>query len=957
MIGGNGNLIPQGIVALWGFFLGGFVWGEESAVFSEEERQWWAVQPVAEVVVPAGEANAVDFFVKRKLKEAGLEMAKPASAEELIRRISFDLHGLPPAPDKVRDFKVAFQVDEDRAVEELIERLLGSPRYGERWGQHWLDIVRYSDSDGYRADDFRPDAFRYRDYVVRAFNDDKRYDDFVREQLAGDEIAAGEPERVAATGFLRHGVYEWNQRNAEMQREIMINEITNVTGEVFMGMGIGCAQCHDHKFDPILQKDYFALQAFLSSVYWPDDRHHETKDGVSKYEEDRSKWEEATAKIRAEMRSLVAEGERRKYQSRVKTFPPKVQEICAKPWGEKSSYDRQISFLVERQARREVRTQAKPEQVLKKESVVRLRYQELSQELGGFDHLKPQSLSKAFLSTDTGREAAEVKLKGKVIDPAFLEILGGEKPTIKIRENTTGRRTALADWIVRKDHPTTARVMVNRIWQHHFGKGIAASPNDFGMLGERPTHPELLDWLAGEFMAGGWKMKRMHRLVMTSQAYRQTARFEPSHLQDQIDPDNHLFWRFPPKRLSAEQIRDAMLAVSGELKHRNGGAAKGSATPVRSIYVKKMRNTPDRILQCFDSPSGFASEPDRQNTTTPTQSLLMANSEWPLARARALAGRVLGAKMLASEDELERAFALAWGRKATAEEVRAGMAFLRSQRKMTGEERKKNEKSQERGLLALGDDFEGAEELLGGGVNGAFSLVPGSDHEGLEFRELRLYEEQFTVMAVVRLEGIHRDAKVNTLAAQWNGDQEKGGWAMGVTSTKSAYGERNFIVQLVGQNAGGDLEYEVVASGLEVPLEVPVMMAISIGSQADGTGVVRFFLKDLSKSGGAMKTAVVGHKMVAGILGGECEFSVGTRKGGSHFWKGLVARLAVIPEALGELDFQKKGVIDLKIREVGVLPDGVRWTSGKKGLEKHQDVALVDFCHALLSSNEFLYLH
>ncbi|MFT6862517.1 MAG: hypothetical protein ACJAVK_001075 [Akkermansiaceae bacterium] len=909
------------------------------------------------MVVPTGEANAVDFFVKRKLKEAGLEMAKPANAEELIRRISFDLHGLPPAPDGVRDFKVSFQADEDSAVEELIERLLGSPRYGERWGQHWLDIVRYSDSDGYRADDFRPDAFRYRDYVVRAFNDDKRYDDFVREQLAGDEIVAGEPERMAATGFLRHGVYEWNQRNAEMQREIMINEITNVTGEVFMGMGIGCAQCHDHKFDPILQKDYFALQAFLSSVYWPDDRHHETKDGVSKYEEDRRKWEEATAEIRAEMRSLVAEGERRKYQSRVQTFPPKVQEIFAKPWGEKSSYDRQISFLVERQARREVRTQAKPEQVLKKESVARLRYQELSQELGGFDHLKPPSLSKAFLSTDTGREAAEVKLKGKVIDPAFLEVLGGEKPTIKIRENTTGRRTALADWIVRRDHPTTARVMVNRIWQYHFGKGIAASPNDFGMLGEKPTHPELLDWLAGEFMAGGWKMKRMHRLVMTSQAYRQTARFEPSHLQDQTDPDNHLLWRFPPKRLSAEQIRDAMLAVSGELKHRNGGAAEGSATPVRSIYVKKMRNTPDRILQCFDSPSGFASEPDRQNTTTPTQSLLMANSEWPLARARALAGRVLGAKLLASEEELERAFALAWGRKATAEEVSAGMAFLRSQRKMTGEERKKNEESQERGLIALGDDFEGAEELLGDGVNGAFSLVPGSDHEGLEFRELRLNDEQFTVMAVVRLEGIHRDAKVNTLAAQWNGDQEKGGWAMGVTSTMSAYGERNFIVQLVGQNADGNLEYEVVASGLEVPLKVPVMMAVSIGSQADGTGVVRFFLRDLSKSGGAVKTTVVGHKIVAGILGGESEFSVGTRKGGSHFWKGSVARLAVIPEALGELDFQKKGVIDLKIREVGVLPDGMHWTSGKKGPEKHQDVALVDFCHALLSSNEFLYLH
>ena len=671
--------LPELVVVLL-LLLGGVVRGEKISGFSDEEKAWWAVQPVAEVVVPIGERNVVDYFVKRKLDRLGLKLAKPAGAEELIRRIYFDLHGLPPSPDEVRAFKRSFQGDEDGAVEELIERLLDRPRYGERWGQHWLDVVRYADSDGYRADDFRPNAYQYRDYVVRAFNDDKPYDDFVREQLAGDEIAEGDLERIVATGFLRHGVYEWNQRDAEMQREIMINEITNVTGEVFMGIGIGCAQCHDHKFDPILQKDYFALQAFLSSVYWPDNRRYETDDERLRYEEDQRRWEEATVDIRAEMKSLIGEAEREKYDFRVKTFPPVVQEIFAKPWDEKSAYERQISLLVERQAEREVVMLAKPEKVFKKESVERTRYDELTEKLALFDHLKPLTRPGLFFSTDTGPNAAEVRSKGEVVSPAFLELLGGEEPAIEVRKNTTGRRTALAEWIVREDHPMTARVMVNRLWQHHFGRGLVASPNDFGTLGEKPTHPELLDWLAKSFVDGGWKIKRLHKMIMMSMAYRQTARFEPGSFQDQFDPDNRLLWRFPPRRLDAEQIRDAMLAVSGELKHRDGGGPVGSMMPVRSLYVKKMRNTPDRILQCFDSPSRFASEPDRQNTTTPTQSLFIVNDEWPLARARALARKILGGQPSASEDELKQAIELVFGRGATDEEVIAGVKFLETQR-------------------------------------------------------------------------------------------------------------------------------------------------------------------------------------------------------------------------------------------------------------------------------------
>ncbi len=923
--------------------------------FTEEEKAWWAVQPVVKVVVSGEEEDAADIFVKRKLKAAGLKMAEPASAEELVRRVYFDLHGLPPAPEEVGDFKRAFEDDEDEAVEELLERLLASPRYGERWGQHWLDVVRYADSDGYRADDLRPSAFRYRDYVIRAFNEDKPYDDFVREQLAGDEISPGDPGKVSATGFLRHGVYEWNQRNAEMQREIMINEITNVTGEVFLGMGIGCAQCHDHKFDPILQKDYFAMQAFLSSVYWPDDRYHATEAERTKYEEDHGKWEEATKVIRAEMKMLVGAGEKKIYDLRVKTFPPGVQEMFGKPREEQSAYERQISFLVERQAVREVRTLAKPEQVLDQESTERLRYEELVEELAGFDHLKPKQLPGAFVSSDTGTEAAVVKMKGKEVEPAFLELLGGEKPVIEAKEETTGRRSALAEWIVREDNPFTARVMANRIWQHHFGNGIASSPNDFGILGGNPTHPELLDWLAGELVKGGWKIKRMHKMIMMSAAYRQTARFEPSNAHVTIDPGNSLLWRFPPGRLSAEQIRDAMLAVSGELRHREGGVAQGSAVSVRSIYLKKMRNTPDRVLQCFDSPSGFSSEPDRLHTTTPMQSLLLANSEWPLMRARAMAKRVLGSREIVTEEDVARAYEMVWGRRAGGDEVELAMAFLTRQKAKTGDILKQK-KPGESGLVELGDGFKGAEGFLKDDTVGGFSLKAG---RALELTDAKLEDDHFTVSAVARLEGIHADGRVNTLVSQWNGNQKSPGWAMGVTSAKSRYGPGNFIVQLVGRNSGGDTGYEVVASGLKVPLGVPVFLAVSIDPQPQGQGKVSFFLKDLSDPNHAMTMAEVSHAIAGGILPKSDRILVGGRNGGTHFWKGEVARVSVVPKVVKENEVAgvEGALVDLGVSDLKKIPDGVRWKDAKKDVGSPSHEAFADFCHALLGSNEFLYLH
>ncbi|YCM44662.1 DUF1549 and DUF1553 domain-containing protein [Verrucomicrobiaceae bacterium 227] len=937
--------------------------------FSAEDRAWWAVQAIAGVVPPLEEGHPVDGFMVRKLDGQSLGMAPVASAPEFIRRAFFDLHGLPPSPEEVEAFTKDWALDQDRAVEKLIDDLLESPRYGERWATHWLDVVRFSESDGYREDRFRPSAFLYRDYVVKAFNEDKPYDEFVREQLAADELAPDDPERMAATGFLRHGVYEWNQRNAEMQREIMINEITNVTGEVFLGLGVGCAQCHDHKFDPILQKDYFALQAFLSSTTWPDDQYYATKDEIAEYEAELKIWEDATAEIRAEVASLVEEKQAGIHEFRVNTFPAEVQEMFRKPQTERSSYEEQISLLVSRQAERDVRDQGTPEKLLKKDSPGRLRYETLKAELASFEGLKPEPLTKAFVSTDTGLAPAEVTIPGKedeVIEPRFLSLLGGEVPAVTAGANTTGRRTALAEWIVREDNPLTARVMVNRIWQHHFGQGLAASPNDFGMLGESPSHPELLDWLAGKFVKGGWLMKPMHRLMMTSQVYRQTARCEPSERENLKDPSNRLLWRFPPRRLSAEQVRDAMLVISGELKHRDGGASLGNDSPVRSVYVKKLRNTPNPVLQCFDAPQGFASEPSRLNTTTATQSLLLANSPWPLARARAMAGKVLGGNAVARANEVAQAYRMAWGREPGADEIEGALKFLDAQAKLVRGEKPEAKPQPVSSLVSLSEGFKGAEGFLPGTARSALKLVPGSGRDRLALPKVSLSEDHFTISAIVNLAKIHPDGRVNTLISRWNGNQQTPGWSMGVTSAKSAYQPRNFIVQLIGPNSGGDVEYEVVASNLRVPLNRPVFLAVVIDPQPHGKGTVGFYLKDLSKADSPMESAVVAHNIAGSIRSDQLGVVVGGRDGGSsHRWEGQIARLNVtlsLPgmEELTEVP-REGALIDLTFSKSqnGVPFPGTVWQGVETENTKENSPveAFADFCHALLSSNEFLYLH
>ncbi len=990
-------LAPEQVAALEKWIALGAPWPAEVATrgttdehgFTEEDRNWWAIQPVHDPEAPkAGEGwakNPVDRFIAAKLAEKDLKPAPAADAVELVRRLHFDLHGLPPTPEEAAAFAQAFAKDPDKATAELADRLLASPRYGERWGQHWLDVVRYAESDGYRADDYRPESWMYRDYVIRSLNEDKPYHQFIREQLAADEFAADDPDTLIATAFLRLGIYEWNQRNAIMQWDLILTEMTNVTGETFLGLGIGCAQCHDHKFDPILQKDYFAIQAFLNSTWWPENQTLASPAQRAEHDAKLAQWEAATKEIRAELEAMekpVLEG---KQKGAVKQFPDDVQEIYWKKPEERTCYEEQIAQLVQRQVDFDYRRTDYKKTFAKDEKKL-ARHTELTEALKQFDHLKPAPLPAAFITTDTGTEAANTLLKrrGKeeVVEPAFLTLLGDPAPKIEPTEKTTGRRSALADWIASEKNPFTSRVMVNRVWQRHFAEGLVATPNDFGMLGEAPSHPELLDWLVSRFLEDDWKLKNLHRLIVTSATYRQTARREPTSDEEIADPGNRLLWRYPPQRLDAEQIRDATLAASGELAHREGGPAIDGTAPNRSVYMKKRRNTPDAMIGEFDSPAGFSSTPNRIATTTPNQSLLLVNGAWSLERAEAFAKRLLQGKGEFGPDQVRDAYRIAYGREALTAEVETVLAFVESQSGSIDAPAMPGDKfPNETGLRPISQFFSQTGGLPVG--EKALWLQPGSRFERLELSGLKLPEEDFTIEAVAVLDNVHSDASVNTLFSRWDGSPDHIGWSLGVTSAKSRFDPQNFILQIVGDDFQKNRLYEVVASGLKVPLGKPVYLAAAISarpSKADlAKGSATFYLKDLSDPEAPLQSATVPHQIVGGLSVKE---SVATLLGGraqaGHLWDGQVARLTVSEGTLRKeqlLVFPQRSDAESLLPEPRRVLDwtftgpdgetpapGTAWKRDAKdpaasGVPPRLLGAVSDFCHALLNSNEFLYLH
>ncbi len=633
---------------------------EKPKGFTDEDRQWWAFQPLRREAPPdfANDGavatlartwvkNDIDRFVLARLSDNTLSPSPEANRETLIRRLSFDLIGLPPSPQEVDAF---VNDSAPNAYERLVDRLLDSPRYGERWARHWLDLVRYADSDGYRIDHYRPNAWRYRDYVIQSLNDDKPYDRFVQEQLAGDEMFPDNPEALTATGYLRHGIYEYNNRDVRGQWDIILNELTDTTGDVFLGLGMQCARCHDHKFDPILQRDYFRLRAFFEPLLLRDDQIALTAEQLQAAQAAAKGWDVQTAELRERLAKLEDPYRERGRREAIRRFPEDIQQMIGKPGlvsgkslvagqaadgaNARTPREHQLAELAWRQVDFEygrIDDKFKPQD---KEAILALR-----RELAKFDEQRPPPLPVVYSASDVGPVAPPrvIPKKRIEVEPGFLTLLdevsgkaltaGGAAGAatsalpLKPLSHSTGRRSALARWISRADNPLSTRVIVNRVWQFHFGRGLVANSSDFGRLGEPPTHPELLDWLTAQFLDCGWRMKPLHRLIVTSATYRQSTAHPQFADYMLIDPTNRWHWRADTRRLDAEQIRDAILAVTGRLEvggtalaagpaspdqdqnprlaprgSHNGGPGVSPDQPRRSIYTRVMRNARELLL-------------------------------------------------------------------------------------------------------------------------------------------------------------------------------------------------------------------------------------------------------------------------------------------------------------------------------------------------------------------------
>ncbi len=660
-----------------------------AADFSKQDRAWWAFLPVRQPAVPkAGKGwakNDIDPFIARKLAAQKLTPAKAADARTLIRRVTFDLTGLPPTPVEVDAFLKSSITNPDSAFENLVDRLLASPRFGERQARFWLDLVRYADSDGYNADHPRPEAWHYRDYVIASFNSNKPYDRFVREQIAGDEIDPGNREALTATMYLRHWIYEYNQRDVETQWSDILNDITDVTGDVFLAMGMQCARCHDHKFDSILQKDYFRLRAFFEPLQPREAMPVGSVAARKKFAAQQRKWEEVTQLIRQKLRKieqpvLLANSTKEGFIK----FNDDIKAMILKRPKERTGYEHQIAELSLRQIG--LHPEKLPKLLKGKQKA---EWEKLRTELANHDALKPKPFpTMAFVASDVGPVAPPTRIPKKsnagIIAPGFLSVLNPAPARITPPPavlQSTGRRTALANWIVSPKNPLTARVMVNRLWQQHFGQGLAANASDFGHLGEKPTHPELLDWLATRLVKDGWSLKKMHRLMVTSATYRMRSEIRNPksetlnpHL---VDPENRLLWHYPIRRLDAGQIHDATLVASGELDEKAGGAGVDLAKePRRAVYGTMLRNKPEEMMNAFDSPDAISHAPSRNVTTTATQSLLMLNGEWMLARVAAFACRLECAE-ISDAARVKLAYQLTFSRTPTAGELEAAINFIR----------------------------------------------------------------------------------------------------------------------------------------------------------------------------------------------------------------------------------------------------------------------------------------
>ena len=708
----------------------------------------WAYQPLAksEIHTPnSDERNPVDVLIDARLSELGLEAAPAAERRTLIRRATFDLIGLPPTPEEISAF-VDDPAADDIAFGKVIDRLLSSPHYGEQWGRHWLDVARYADSSGFANDYERGNAWRYRDYVVRSFNTDKPYDQFIREQIAGDEIDESNTEMLVAVGFLRMGPWELTGMEvAKIARQRFLDDVTDAVGQVFLGHLLQCARCHDHKFDPIPTRDYYSMQAAFATTQLAERPTEflsaENTDGFDekKYLQQRQQFYEATLDDVNSKRTVeAARAWLRENNLDAAPFEKVVADLQQKQPDKAVEFDQVRKAM---QQRKVAPALIPPRHVgfeprdfglerIGRKGIERLQWR--------FDRYEPIALSvydgrtPQLRSVNAPQRMPEDRMtNGELeqtailsggdpfspqarVSPGVLSVVEMRNAEFGVRNDDAadaaatngdaaivGRRLALANWIASSDNPLTARVMVNRIWQGHFGQAIAGNPNNFGATGKKPTHPELLDELARQFVASGWSIKSLHRLLMTSEAYRRSTTHPDSKSLDEKDPLGTSYAVFKPRRLAAEELRDAMLTISGELNSTLGGiparpemnreaalqprmvmgtfAEAWQPSPLpeqrhrRSLYALRVRGQRDPFLEVFNSPPSELSCEAREASTVTPQVFAMFNSEITFDRSLALANRVLQEKQ-SREASIARVFQLAYGRSPSTDESAACLA-------------------------------------------------------------------------------------------------------------------------------------------------------------------------------------------------------------------------------------------------------------------------------------------
>jgi hypothetical protein len=713
----------------------------ENMTITPEQRNYWAfklpVQAPPPVVANKDLVHPIDRFLEKERAARNLKAAPRADKFTLVRRAYLDLLGLPPTPAQVAEFVAD---DTPQAWERLVDKLLASPHYGERYGRHWLDVARYADSGGFEYDVHRPNAWRYRDYVIKAFNDDKPYNLFITEQLAGDEMDYKTHETLIATGFLRAGPRVlFREKDNPERRFDYLDEILGTIGKGMLGVTVNCARCHNHKFDPISQKDYYAMQAAIFG-YVETEVPLAPRAEAEAYLDKNEEITKAVEKLRADVAAIEKPTRDRLEleQIRIK-FPEHIYRAAAKPEAERTAGEKLLAtqvFAAVNAPPADIEKGMTPADNEKKKSIL--------EQIAALEKQRPKPLPMIEIATDGDHRFSplgegddtvscpkcripppfpgsyihkdgnyevppsyflirgDVESRGSLMKPGFLSVATyGEHPTEIPRPdgNTSGRRLALARWIASPDNPLTARVIVNRLWQKHFGRGIVATLENFGKMGDQPTHQELLDWLAVEFMNRGWSIKQINKLMMMSEAYQMASEFDNA-ANTKLDLENRYLWRYRPQRLEAEIVRDSMLAAGGNINLAVGGepifpfipadilvgqyrgkwenTPEGPAAWRRGVYVYRRRSLPYPMFDTFDHPDMNVTAGARNVSTVPTQALTLLNNPFVLSQAKWLADRV---RQEASDpfSQIDLAYRIALARPATETEAKIGLDLIQKQ--------------------------------------------------------------------------------------------------------------------------------------------------------------------------------------------------------------------------------------------------------------------------------------